>query len=273
VLDERVARAAKTLRADGSRLRLRPWAGETGTSLLILLTSGTAASDAAVAASIEWARAQGYLRIRTAALSHAEVAPFLRAGFEPRQQLALLCRPMPRQPPGDLDAALLRPPRPMPPPLSRPSGSLDIRRARRRHQPSVLAVDHAAFQPFWRLDPAGLREALRATPFRRFRVVCEHSGHRHSGQKGQALAGYSISGRSGQAGYLQRLATSPSHQGQGIGAALVIDGLRWMARGGATHAWVNTPHKNTAALRLYRRLGFELIPPGLQVLERQIIGP
>ena len=120
-------------------------------------------------------------------------------------------------------------------------------------------MDHAAFEPFWHLDQAGLRDALRATPFRHFRVA------RHDADA--ALAGYAISGRSGPTGYLQRLAIAPSQQGRGAGAALVIDGLRWMARWGATHAWVNTPQHNTGALRLYERLGFEQVPPGLQVLE------
>ena len=124
----------------------------------------------------------------------------------------------------------------------------------------MLAVDQAAFEPFWQLDQAGLRDALRATPFRHFRVVGNDAD--------TALAGYAISGRSGPAGYLQRLAISPHQQGQGTGAALVIDGLRWMARWGVTQAWVNTPQHNTGALRLYERLGFEQVPPGLQVLER-----
>ena len=123
----------------------------------------------------------------------------------------------------------------------------------------MLAVDHAAFELFWHLDRAGLHDALRATPFRHFRVA------RHEAETG--LAGYAISGRSGPAGYLQRLATSPGQQGQGVGAALVVDGLRWMARWGATQAWVNTPQHNTGALKLYERLGFEQVPPGLQVLE------
>lgn len=257
-----MARTAKTLRLGHDRLRLRPWAGEAGTGLLILLSSGSAVSNAAVAASIESAAAQGYLRIRTSALSHIEAEPFLRAGFEPSQQLALLSRPIQ-------------------PGLSERNGDLAIRRARRRDRPSVLAVDQAAFEPIWQLDRDGLVDALRATPFRHFRVVRSDGepkprqphgfSFRHfrvarsDGDK--ALTGYAISGRSGPAGYLQRLAISPRQQGQGVGAALVIDGLRWMARRGATQAWVNTPQHNTGALRLYERLGFEQVHPGLQVLE------
>ncbi len=231
---------SETLRRGGDRLRLRPWASEAGTGLLILLTPGAAVSDETTVAAVESAVAQGYQRLRTSALSHIESEPFLRAGFKPCQQLTLLTRPIQSGLP-DLNS------------------STAIRRARRRDHPSVLAVDHAAFEPFWRLDQTGLHDALRATPFRHFRVAYRGSD--------TPLTGYAISGRSGPAGYLQRLAISPSQQGQGAGAALVIDGLRWMARRGATQAWVNTPQHNTGALRLYERLGFEQVPPGLQVLE------
>ncbi len=245
MLHRRSGQESATLRLGHHRLRLRPWASETEIGLLILLTSGSAVSDAAVAASIESAAAQGYLRIRTSALSHIEAEPFLRAGFEPRQQLALLSRPIQ-------------------PPLSERNGGVSIRRARRRDHNSVLDVDHAAFEPFWQLDTVGLHEALRATPFRRFRVARPDPD--------KAPAGYAISGRSGPSGYLQRLAISPRQQGQGAGTALVVDGLTWMARWGATQAWVNTPQQNTGALRLYERLGFEPVPPGLQVLELEISG-
>ncbi|WP_419849665.1 GNAT family N-acetyltransferase [Candidatus Poriferisocius sp.] len=237
-----------TLRLGQDRLRLRPWAGEAGTGLLILLIPGKAVSESTAAAAVETAIARGYQRLRTSALSHLESEPFIRAGFEPRQQLALLSRPIQARPLQDNSPHR--------------NGSIAIRRARRRDRPSVLAVDHAAFEPLWQLDQAGLTDALRATPFRHFRVSHQDAD--------TGLTGYAISGRSGPAGYLQRLAISPDQQGQGAGAALIIDGLRWMARWGATHAWVNTPQHNTRALRLYGRLGFEQVPPGLQVLELRL---
>ena len=240
MLGRRSGQKSTTLRLGQDRLRLRPWAGEPSTGLLILLTPGSAVSQAAVTAAVDAAVARGYHRLRTSALSGLESEPFLRAGFHPCQQLALLARPIP----GELPAQ---------------NGGVATRRARRRDHPSVLAVDHAAFEPLWQLDELGLRDALHATPYRRFRVACQDAD--------QAVAGYAISGRSGPAGYLQRLAIDPNQQGQGTGAALAIDGLTWMARRGATQAWVNTPLHNTGALRLYERLGFELVPPGLQVLE------
>ena len=236
-----LGRRSEVLRFGGDRLRLRHWAGEAETGLLIQLTPGSAVSDDATAGAIETAVAQGFHRLRTSALSHIESEPFLRAGFKPCQQLALLTRPIQSGLP-DIN------------------NSIAITRARRRDHSSVLAVDRDAFEPIWQLDQPGLHDALRATPFRRFRVARQDAN--------AALTGYAICGRSGPAGYLQRLAISPRQQGQGAGAALVSDGLRWMARWGVSQAWVNTPQHNTGALRLYERLGFEQVPPGLQVLER-----
>jgi ribosomal protein S18 acetylase RimI-like enzyme len=121
----------------------------------------------------------------------------------------------------------------------------------------VLALDATAFQPFWRLDGTGLDEALRATPFARFRTAVDGE-----------VTGYAISGRAGTQGYLQRLAVHPSHQRRGIGRALVLDGLHWMRRRAVVRAAVNTQLENDAALALYRGLGFRLQPAGLAVLRR-----
>jgi ribosomal protein S18 acetylase RimI-like enzyme len=248
MLGRLMARDAETLRFGRDRLRIRPWTGEPDIGHLALLTSGAAVADAFAAQAVDAAIARGYRFIRTSALSSIEAEPFLKVGFEPCQQLALLTR--------SIDFPSLRNAVPG------QDNAISIRRARRRHHSAVLAVDHAAFDPFWHLDRAGLHDALQATPFRHFRVAYSKAN--------PTLAGYAICGRSGPAGYLQRLAISPHQQGQGVGAALVIEGLSWMARWGATQAWVNTPMHNTGALRLYERLGFELAPPGLQVLELSV---
>jgi ribosomal protein S18 acetylase RimI-like enzyme len=84
------------------------------------------------------------------------------------------------------------------------------------------------------------------------------------------VAGYAITGRAGPRGYLQRLAVDPSVQRQGIGAALVADGLRWLRRWGAREVLVNTQVGNGPALALYEALGFRLQPDGLAVLRRDL---
>ena len=66
---------------------------------------------------------------------------------------------------------------------------------------------------------------------------------------------------------------SPStrpRRGRGLGAALVVDGLRWLRRWGAKEVLVNTQEGNDAAVRLYERLGFRLQPDGLAVLRRAL---
>ncbi|MDP8987294.1 MAG: GNAT family N-acetyltransferase, partial [Actinomycetota bacterium] len=181
---------------------------------------------------------QGFGEVVTAALSVHEQRGFLLAGFDVREELHLLSR--------DLDALPKAPHAP-------------LRRGRRRDRRPTIEIDALAFPPFWRLDEAGLVDALAATRSTRFRVA----GH------GPVL-GYAVSGRAGARGYLQRLAVHPGAQGRGLGRALVLDGLRWMRRGGAVRAMVNTQLDNDRALQLYQSLGFQIEPTGLAVLVRRL---
>ena len=130
--------------------------------------------------------------------------------------------------------------------------------------PAILAVDAAAFPPFWRLDAPGLEDALAATP------VGPPPGRARRGRTRPDRAATPSPAGPGHAGYLQRLAVDPPAQGAGIGAALVVDGLRWLRRWGAKEVLVNTQEGNDAAVRLYERLGFRLQPDGLAVLRRSL---
>ena len=183
---------------------------------------------------------RGYGQVLTAALAPPECRGFERAGFEVRDELHLLSRDLHRLP----DAPAVR-----------------LRRGRRSDRPAALAVDAAAFPAFWRLDDAGLAEALTATPSARFRVATA----------GRQLTGYAVTGRAGGRGYLQRLAVDPHRWGQGIGRALVGDALRWLRQRGARDVVVNTQVGNERALRLYEDLGFERQPTGLVVLGRSLV--
>jgi ribosomal protein S18 acetylase RimI-like enzyme len=178
----------------------------------------------------------------TAALEPSDADGFRAAGFEEREHLHVLVR--------STDA----------PPVA---ADLPQRRSRRGDRAEVLAVDNLAFPPFWRLDGPGLDEALAATPTARFRVGLEPTG---------TVVAYSIWGRAGRRGYLQRLAVHPQRQRGGFGTALVVDGLRWLRRRGATTAVVNTQAGNDTALALYERLGFQRQPTGLVVLQAEL-GP
>jgi ribosomal protein S18 acetylase RimI-like enzyme len=182
--------------------------------------------------------ARGFRRVVTGALSPLEQAGFLAAGFDVQERLHLL----------GIDLASALPPAPP---------GFPLRRVRRHRRAEVLAVDRAAFPPFWQFDAAGLADALHATPAVRFRAAVVPGG---------VVAGYAICGRSGSRGFVQRLATAPEFQRSGTGRRLLLDGLIWMRRRRVTRAVVNTQVGNQAALSLYLQMGFEEEPVGLSVL-------
>jgi ribosomal protein S18 acetylase RimI-like enzyme len=124
----------------------------------------------------------------------------------------------------------------------------------------VLELDHRCFDGFWRLDADGLTNAIEATPSSRFRVV----------DGGDGLLAYAVTGRAGHHGYLQRLAVDPDVRREGYGRSIVLDGLRWLRRHGATQALVNTQCDNEPALALYEACGFRELPTGLCVMGRSL---
>lgn len=228
-------------RGDG-RLRIATWRGDTTTAYLTPTRGRPTA--AAIERSVEELSRAGYRTALTAALGPVDALPFLAAGFSVHERLHLLIRAADH-----------------PPPLA--VVGVPLRRGRQGDREDLLAVDRAAFPPFWRLDGPGLDDALAATPSSRLRVV-----DRTDGEDG--VAGYAVTGRSGPRGYLQRLAVDPTLQRRGLGSALVIDALRWLRRWGAREVLVNTQEDNAAALALYRSIGFRLQPHGLAVLRRAV---
>jgi ribosomal protein S18 acetylase RimI-like enzyme len=235
--------STNVLRPIDDGVRFGPWRGQSGVAYLAPVVGVPLPATDAVARICARATRAGFHHLITAALDPAEAGGFFAAGFEVREHLHVLARDL-----GDLPRAPDRP----------------HRRARRRDHPAVLAVDARAFSGFWRLDETGLEEALAATPTSRFRVGTSAAG-------GSVVA-YSIWGRAGRHGYLQRLAVDPDHQRRRYGAALVVDGLRWLRRRGGDRAVVNTQADNDEAVALYAGLGFERQPGGLVVLERGL-GP
>jgi GNAT superfamily N-acetyltransferase len=224
----------------GSRLRARPWQADAGIAHIAPAVDHLGPLTATdVEHAVDRLRQQGYRAIITAALHRPDRRPFTEAGFAETERLHLLRH--------DLEHV---------DPAPTTSGT-EVRRGRRRDQDAALEVDHQAFAPFWRLDHAGLNEALTATTMVHFQVARDAEG----------VVGYAVCGRSGHRGYVQRLAVAPRSQGRGVGAALLVDGLRWLRRWGARDALVNTQQDNHRSLRLYQRNGFVLQPDGLAVLE------
>ena len=221
------------------RARAGPWRGDHQVALLTPIADAPIPSAVFVRRCIDTLAARGYRRVVTGALSPAESHGFLAAGFEISEQLHLLSHDL----------------RDIPLPVA----GAHLRRAAHSDDDDVLDVDHQAFPPFWRLDRNGLQDAIRATPQTRYRLA----------ERGSVI-GYAVTGRSGRKGYVQRLAVHPDHRGQGLGATLVIDGLRWLRRWRVEQAVVNTQLDNGRALALYERLGFRRQPLGLSVLSAGI---
>jgi ribosomal protein S18 acetylase RimI-like enzyme len=229
-----------TVRWDGGRLRVGPWRGDQSVAYVAPLGEGPPPSAEAVRRACAAMLERGYREVVTAALGPVEARGFLAAGFEVHERLHLLARDL-----HDLPA--------MPP--------VALRRGRRTDRTAVLSVDGRAFDRFWRLDQAGLDEALSATPTSRFRVADAPS---------DGVAGYAVTGRAGRRGFVQRLAVDPDFQGAGRGTALVLDGLAWLRRRNVERVVVNTQEANAAALGLYERLGFRRQHEGLAVLKTRL---
>jgi ribosomal protein S18 acetylase RimI-like enzyme len=234
----------QTLILGNERFRVGPWHADPHIAYLSLTPDVPRPSVTGLQRCLRRLGGDGYSSIITAALHPQEAAAFLQAGFSEYDRLRVLSHPL-----RDLD-----------PPRRRPDPRLRLRRARAADRAPSLSVDARAFPPFWRLDPDGLDEAIRATPASRFRVAVGDG----------RLLGYAVTGRAGSQGFLQRLATDPDHAGSGIGSELVLDALRWAVRRRAQRVLVNTQEGNERALELYRRLGFEPTPTDLVVLTRSI---
>ncbi len=183
----------------------------------------------------------GFDTIRTGAVSTLVAGELHRYGFTTAQELALL---------EHTDPGSVRGPADMP----------ATHRLLAAAHADAAAVDLAAFGPTWGTDDVGVTDICNATARHRARGA-------FAGQS-KVLAGYAVSGRDARTGFLQRLAVHPSEHGHHLGLALTVDSLRWMARWRVQRVLVNTHTDNVAALALYERTGFTLMPDHLHVLER-----
>lgn len=218
-------------------LRHRPWRHSSDTAFL--LPTRPVCDPEEVHAALSDARSDGFIHAISPALEPASAVVWEAAGFTHHERLCLLHH--------DLSCAQ----RPAPQTSELPAR---LRRATPLDRNRVLRIDEKAFtDPFWRLDPIALREALQATNRRWFRID-------------RARRGYAIAGLADGRAYLQRLAVDPAEQRRGIGAALTVAALEWARAHGADSMSVNTQEHNHAARALYSRLGFRVDPVGLVVL-------
>lgn len=232
--------ALTSLRIGAARFRVGPWQGDRDIAYLAPVTAAATLGPQVLAAARDRLRHLGYRAIITSAVAPPTRDRLMADGFGIRSELTALSQ--------DLAAS---------PRL--PHSGPRTRRARRRDTDGVLRVDADAFPSFWRLDADGLHEARAATPFSRWRVI-----------RSPEVTAYSITGRAGPTGYLQRLAVADRCQGLGLGTVLVSDALAWLRRAGTRTALVNTPPDNERALALYQRCGFRIEPDRLAVMHRDL---
>jgi len=121
----------------------------------------------------------------------------------------------------------------------------------------LLAIDSAAFAPFWRFDEHGMAEALEATASSETVIIRDADG---------GPAGFAIVGYGSAVAYLQRVAVHPQWQGQGMGRSLVRAGARRARKNGAKIMLLNTQYDNEGAIGLYEAEGFTLLPDPLSLL-------
>ena len=231
------------LRAGGVVARIRPWAFEPNVAHLVLYNQSRLPTPSAITGWIGDLRTAGYERIRTGALGAQAGARFERLGFEAIQSLALLEHT-------SIGAAV----------AASAKTSVSVVRLAADEDAEASHVDVEAFGAGWCIDRIGIGDVRSATPRHRARTV----------RTEQQIVAYSVSGRDGRDGYIQRLAVSPDHQKRGYGFALLTDSMRWMARWRVQRALVNTHIGNDAALALYHRLGFTDLSDRLHVFERRI---
>ena len=122
----------------------------------------------------------------------------------------------------------------------------------------VVAVEDAAFEPLWRYDEAGFVEVSETYPY--FVVAEDETG----------IVGYQFNAVDGEAGYLIRIAVHPRAEGQGVGARLMAEAVRYFAGQRVRRILLNTEEKNHRAHRLYEGFGLHLVHPRGFVLGREI---
>ena len=229
-------RLSLVLRGSSATCRVQPWSFRPEVAQLVMYQQQQLPAVADLHRWSDRLRDLGYTSVRTTALATAAGLRVESAGFHSIQELVLLEHTRP----------------------TRARAAVTTRRLRDADHDDASAIDVAAFGSQWALETSAIAAVCAATPRHRGRAV------------GVPLAAYAISGRDAKQGFLQRLAVHPAHQRQGLGRALVVDSLQWLARWRVQRVLVNTPVDNDAALALYEGLGFQRLTEHLRLYEREL---
>jgi ribosomal-protein-alanine N-acetyltransferase len=226
------------LRGGDIACRVQHWSFQPRTAQLVLYHQQRLPSLADFQRWSERLAELGYTKVRTTALGTPAGLRAETAGFHSIQELVLLEHTDPRT----------------------PGRTRSVTTATQRlldaQYSAASEVDVAAFGSQWALEPSAVADVCSATPRHRARGV------------GSPLTAYAITGRDAKQGFLQRLAVAPGQQRRGLGQALVLDSLQWLARWRVQRVLVNTPVDNHGALALYEQLGFRRLGERLRVYEQ-----
>ena len=74
--------------------------------------------------------------------------------------------------------------------------------------------------------------------------------------------------QTGQWGAIQNVGVAPEHRGRGLGRALVLKSLAGFRTAGVPRVYLEVTARNTAAVQLYRALGFRLVRTTYKAVER-----
>jgi len=143
--------------------------------------------------------------------------------------------------------------------------SVTVRPVEERDIPALLTIEQACFEDLWRYDALSFRDIAQTHPYF---VVAEVPAI-NRGTTGRVV-GYQFNALDGEFGYLVRIAVHPSVGGQGIGARLMSEAIRFFKGARVSRIMLNTQEDNTYAHRLYEWFGFIRIQQVGFVLRKQL---
>ena len=143
--------------------------------------------------------------------------------------------------------------------------SVTVRPVEERDIPALLTIEQACFEDLWRYDALSFRDIAQTHPYF---VVAEFPAI-NRGTTGRVV-GYQFNALDGEFGYLVRIAVHPSVGGQGIGARLMSEAIRFFKDARVSRIMLNTQDDNTYAHRLYEWFGFIRIQQVGFVLRKQL---
>jgi ribosomal protein S18 acetylase RimI-like enzyme len=109
---------------------------------------------------------------------------------------------------------------------------------------ALLTLEKLCFEDLWRYDATAFSDIIATHPYF---VVAELNGN---------VIGYQFNALESDSGYLVRIAVHPDMNGQGIGARLLAEAIRFFEREKVTRIMLNTQEENLHAHRLYEWFGF-----------------